>query len=65
MKECIRERSLDVRQARRMVEDRSEWQGFVRENAWGRSAGPVSSKAGRTNETEGTLQIQSRKTRIT
>ena len=23
---------LDVRQARRMVDDRSEWQGFVREN---------------------------------
>ena len=31
MKECLRRRGLDVRQARRMVQDRSEWQGFVRE----------------------------------
>ena len=26
---------LDVRQARKMVQDRSEWQGFVRGSAWG------------------------------
>ena len=26
MKECLRKRGLDVRQARRMVEDGSEWQ---------------------------------------
>ena len=35
MKDCLRKRGLDVRQARRMVHDRSEWQGFVRRNAWG------------------------------
>ena len=29
MKECLRKRGLDVRQAKRMVQDRSEWQGFV------------------------------------
>ena len=33
LKECLRKRSLDVRQARRMVQDRSEWLGFVRGNA--------------------------------
>ena len=33
VKECLRKRSLDVRQARRMVQDRSEWRGFVRGNA--------------------------------
>ena len=32
-KECLRKRGLDVRQARRMVQDRSEWRGFVRGNA--------------------------------
>ena len=35
MKDFLRERGLDVRQARRMVEDRSEWQGYVRGDAWG------------------------------
>ena len=35
VKECLRKRSLDVRQARIMVLDRSEWRGFVRGNAWG------------------------------
>ena len=35
MKECLRKRSLDVRQIRRMVQGRSEWLGFVRGNAWG------------------------------
>ena len=35
VKECLRKRGLDVRQARRMFQDRSEWRGFVRENAWG------------------------------
>ena len=35
MKECLKKRGLDVRQARRMVQDRSEWRGFVRGNAWG------------------------------
>ena len=35
MKECLRKRGLDVRQARRMFQDRCEWQGFGRGNAWG------------------------------
>ena len=35
VKECLKQRGLDVRQARRMVQDRSEWRGFVRGNAWG------------------------------
>ena len=35
MKECLSKSSLDVRQARRMVQDRSEWRGLVRGNAWG------------------------------
>ena len=39
VKECLRKRSLDVRQARRMVQDRSEWWGFVRGNAWGVALG--------------------------
>ena len=32
--ECLRKRGLDERQARRRVQDRSEWRGFVRGNAW-------------------------------
>ena len=32
--ECLRKRDLDVRQARKVVQDRSEWWKFVRENAW-------------------------------
>ena len=35
VKECVRKRDLDVRQAIRMVQDRCKWQGFVRGNAWG------------------------------
>ena len=35
VKECLRKRGLDVRQARRMVRGRNVWQGFVRGNAWG------------------------------
>ena len=31
---CAGSRSV-VRQARRMVQDSSEWRGFVREGAWG------------------------------
>ena len=31
--DCLRKRGLDIRQARRMVQDRSEWHGFVRGNA--------------------------------
>ena len=37
--DCLRKRGLDVRQARRMVQDRSEWRGFVRGNAWGVAQG--------------------------
>ena len=33
VKECLRKRGLDVSQARRMVQDRNEWQGLVRGNA--------------------------------
>ena len=39
MKECLKKRGLDVRQARRMVQDRSEWWGFVMGNAWGVTRG--------------------------
>ena len=35
MNNCLRKRGLDIRQAKRVVQDRSEWQGFVRGNAWG------------------------------
>ena len=35
VKECLRKRGLDVRQTGRIVQDRSEWRGFVWENAWG------------------------------
>ena len=39
VKVCLRKKGLDVRQARRMVQDRSEWRGFVRGNAWGVTRG--------------------------
>ena len=35
VKGCLRKRGLDVSQTRRVVHDSSEWQGFVRGNAWG------------------------------
>ena len=35
MKECLMKKGLDVRQARRLVQDRSEWRGFV----WGNVLG--------------------------
>ena len=35
MKDYLKKRGLDVREARRMVHDRSVWWGFVRENACG------------------------------
>ena len=35
VKDCLKKRGSDVRQARRMVHDRCVWWGFVRENAWG------------------------------
>ena len=28
VKECLKKRDLDVRQERRMIQDKSEWQGF-------------------------------------
>ena len=39
MKECLKNRGLNVRQARRMVQDGSEWWGFVRGNGWGVACG--------------------------
>ena len=39
MKDCLRKRGLDVKQTRRMVQDRREWQGFVRGSAWGIARG--------------------------
>ena len=35
VKDCLKKRGLGVRQARRMVHERSVRRGFVRENAWG------------------------------
>ena len=35
VKECLKKRVLDIRQERRIVQDRIEWWGFVRGNAWG------------------------------
>ena len=32
IKDCLKKRGLDIRQARRMVYDRSEWRRFVRGN---------------------------------
>ena len=34
VKESLKKRGLDARQARRMVQDRSEWRGFMRGSAW-------------------------------
>ena len=39
VKECLKKSGLDIKQARRMVQDRDEWQGFVRGNAWGVARG--------------------------
>ena len=35
VKERLRKRGMDVRQSRRIMQDRSEWWGFMRGNAWG------------------------------
>ena len=35
VKECLKKRGLDIRQASRMVQDRSEGRGFVRGNVLG------------------------------
>ena len=37
--DCLKDRGLDVRQSRRMVDGRSVWRGFVRWNAWGVARG--------------------------
>ena len=34
VKDCLKKRGLDVRQAKRMVHDGCEWRGFLRGNAW-------------------------------
>ena len=34
VKECLRKKGLDVKQTKRMVQDRYEWQGFIKRNAW-------------------------------
>ena len=39
MKDCLKKRGLDVKQARRMVQHRNECQGFVRRKAWGIARG--------------------------
>ena len=39
MKKCLKKIGLDVRQARRMLQDRSEFRGFVRGNARGVARG--------------------------
>ena len=35
VKDCLRKRGLDVRQVRRMGQDRSKCRGFLRGNPWG------------------------------
>ena len=35
VKECLKKRGLDIRQARRMVQDRCKRRGFVWEDPWG------------------------------
>ena len=39
VKECLKKRGLYVGQARRIVQDRSEWRGFVRGECMGHSLG--------------------------
>ena len=39
MKVCLKKRGLDVRQARRMVHDRSVWQMFVKGECMGHCPG--------------------------
>ena len=39
VKECLKKRGLDIRQARTIVQDRSEWRGFLRGNTWGVARG--------------------------
>ena len=39
VKECLKKTGLDVRVARKMVQDRSEWWRFIRGDAWCRARG--------------------------
>ena len=39
VKDYLKERCLDVWQARRMVHGKSEWREFVKGNAWGLARG--------------------------
>ena len=39
LKDCLKKRGLDVRQARRMVHDRSIWRELVIGNAWAGARG--------------------------
>ena len=39
VKERLKKRGLDDRQASRVVQDRSEWWGYLRGNAWGVAQG--------------------------
>ena len=39
VKDSLRKRNLDVNKARTMVEDMSEWRGFVRGSPWGIARG--------------------------
>ena len=34
-RKCLKKRGVDIRQDRRMVQNRSKWRGFVKGNAWG------------------------------
>ena len=35
VKDCLKKRGLEVRQAKQIGHDRNVWRGFVRGNAWG------------------------------
>ena len=39
VKECLKNEGLDIRQARRIIQDRSEWRRFASGNAWGVAPG--------------------------
>ena len=39
VKDCLKKKGLDVRQARRMVHESSVWWRFVKGNAWGVAQG--------------------------
>ena len=39
VQECLKKRGLDIRKARRMVQERCEWLGFVRRNGLGVAQG--------------------------